>query len=104
MFAPHAKSYWNHVANRNGSWERRRPRLLPQISDTNTAGEDACAPSIGNTPMEIVQKIIEVENVQLDRAREDAYAPSSSGHLLKILGVGFGVAVGLGGTIRVRIL
>ena len=54
--------------------------------------------------MEIVQKIIEVENVQLDRAREDAYAPSSSGHLLKILGVGFGVAVGVGGTIGVGIL
>ena len=45
MFALHAKSYWNHADNRNGGWERRRPRLVRKISDTNDAGENACAPS-----------------------------------------------------------
>ena len=54
--------------------------------------------------MEIVEKIRDLENVQFDRAREDAWAPSSSGQLLKILGVGFGIAVGVGGTIGVGIL
>src|SRR5687768_11551845 len=45
MFALHAKSYWNHVDNRNGGWERRRTRLVRKLSDTNDAGEDAYAPS-----------------------------------------------------------
>jgi APA family basic amino acid/polyamine antiporter len=51
--------------------------------------------------MEIVETISEPTNMRLDRARGAAV---QSGHLLRILGVGFGLAVGIGGTIGVGIL
>ena len=54
--------------------------------------------------MEIVENLIEPKNVQVD---EPDFSPTKSAQdrqLLKILGVGFGVAVGIGGTIGVGIL
>src|SRR5436190_17620358 len=53
--------------------------------------------------MEIVEKIGDPNSAPFDRAREDASSPGG-GHLLKILGVSFGLAVGIGGTIGVGIL
>ena len=50
--------------------------------------------------MEIVENITEPRNARLAQADTSA----QSGQLLKILGVGFGVAVGIGGTIGVGIL
>jgi hypothetical protein len=69
------------------------PQLIYSFSG-NTFGRQS-----GNIN-EIVENISEPMNTQVAQAREDAFALSKSaqsGHLLRILGIGFGLAVGIGG-------